>query len=218
MTESFIYTKKNALSYELCNAFIDNYHGSPRFHHKRGIKDSEIKINPSSELVRIDDKGSIISISSTDIHFNLPLFEKHPQWGKLLKKMVTILNENLDIYYKKYLIPLNNKRGIENNMARHLFLAPHFNMQYYKPGEGFYDWHCERSAPKNRSRVLAWMFYLNDMTEGGGTEFYHQNYIEPPEQGKLVIFSSDFIHTHKGEISKTQDKYILTGWIELINP
>ena len=52
------------------------------------------------------------------------------------------------------------------------------------------------------------MFYLNDVKEGGETEFYHQNLKVPPTQGSLVIFPAYFTHLHKGHIPITDDKYI----------
>ena len=93
-----------------------------------------------------------------------------------------------------------------------LQIYPIFNFQHYKPNEGYYAWHFERTNLKSSHRILTWMFYLNDIKYGGGTEFYHQNYIEKAQQGKMVIFSSEYIHTHRGETAPFKDKYILTGW------
>jgi hypothetical protein len=56
------------------------------------------------------------------------------------------------------------------------------------------------------------MIYLNDVTEGGETEFYYQQHFETPEQGKLIIWPSDWTYLHRGIPSPTQVKYILTGW------
>ena len=36
-------------------------------------------------------------------------------------------------------------------------------------------WHCENAKMKARNRILAFMVYLNDVTEGGETEFLYQN-------------------------------------------
>jgi hypothetical protein len=87
-----------------------------------------------------------------------------------------------------------------------------FNIQRYEPGEGFYGWHCERAGLLNSSRVLVWMVYLNDVKEGGQTQFFHQGHLEKPSQGKLLIWPSDWTHTHRGVPSPTETKYILTGW------
>ena len=86
-------------------------------------------------------------------------------------------------------------------------------IQHYKPGGGFKYEHFERSNIMSTRRVLVWMMYLNDVTDEGGTHFVYQDYTATPEKGKLLIWPTDFTHTHKGVVSPTQDKYIITGWL-----
>jgi hypothetical protein len=85
-------------------------------------------------------------------------------------------------------------------------------MQRYTPGEGFHGWHCERAGLTHSNRILAWMFYLNDVTDNGGTQFHYQQHIEQPQAGKLIIWPSDWMYLHRGLTSPTQTKYVLTGW------
>ena len=88
-----------------------------------------------------------------------------------------------------------------------------FNLQRYKPNEGYFVEHCENSGIKNSLyRVLAWMIYLNNVTEGGHTRFPNQNRKFQPRRGDLLIWPAYFTHTHYGVTSKTQTKYIATGW------
>ena len=56
------------------------------------------------------------------------------------------------------------------------------------------------------------MTYLNDVPKGG-TEFYHQKIKTKAEKGLTVIWPSDWTHTHRGIISNTHEKYIVTGWL-----
>ena len=56
------------------------------------------------------------------------------------------------------------------------------------------------------------MTYLNTVTDEGGTHFVHQNRTINAVKGKTVIWPSDWPWTHKGLISQTQEKYIITGW------
>ena len=88
------------------------------------------------------------------------------------------------------------------------------NLRKYKPGEGFTSWHTERcsNSINVQDRHIAFMTYLNDVTDGGGTEFKNQNIIIQPEKGKTLIWPTDWTHTHRGIASKTQSKYIITGW------
>jgi hypothetical protein len=60
------------------------------------------------------------------------------------------------------------------------------------------------------------MIYLNDVPDGG-TQFMMQERTIKAEQGKLLFFPADWTYTHKGEVSNTTTKYILTGWISLVD-
>ena len=195
---NFIYVKRNVLSSELCEKFISTFNKSDDKRQGLTMNDDPHEAQESSK-------------KSTDITFN-PSFKNHPQWGELLKTMIHLLKQQIKQYQKEYFYIEEENTLLAN--PENLVIFPYFNMQHYKPREGFYKWHCERSCSKTSQRILTWMFFLNNVTDGG-TRFYYQNHTESAEQGKIVIFSSDYIHAHKGEISKTKDKYILTGWVNL---
>jgi hypothetical protein len=94
-----------------------------------------------------------------------------------------------------------------------------FNIQHYKPNEGYFAWHTERACniyPVN-NRHLVFMTYLNDVDDGGETEFYYQKLKVKAEKGKTVIFPADWTHTHKGITSPTENKYIITGWYNFVD-
>jgi hypothetical protein len=57
------------------------------------------------------------------------------------------------------------------------------------------------------------MFYLNDVEEGGETEFLYLNTKIKPVKGTLVYFPTHFPFVHRGNIPISDDKYIMTGWI-----
>ena len=94
------------------------------------------------------------------------------------------------------------------------------NLQKYNKAKGgYHHWHSEfyphPHDPLNSSlhRNLLWMYYLNDVEEGGGTSFYYQNETISPKAGTLVIAPAGFTHTHRGEVPISNDKYILTSWV-----
>jgi hypothetical protein len=94
------------------------------------------------------------------------------------------------------------------------------NVQHYLPNGGFHQWHTERFtsvAPMN-SRHLVFMTYLNDVTDGGETEFFHQKIKIKPEKGLTLIWGADWTFTHRGITSPTQEKYIVTGWYNYVDP
>ena len=87
-----------------------------------------------------------------------------------------------------------------------------YNVQRYKPKEGYYKPHCEVVGMNGKeNRVLVWMYYLNDL-ENGGTKFTNYNMVVHAKKGRLVIWPAYWTHTHCGVISNTQTKYIATGW------
>jgi prolyl 4-hydroxylase len=96
-------------------------------------------------------------------------------------------------------------------------IVPTFNIQKYTPPTGgFKTWHCERNSVKVNNRILVWMMYLNTVEDGGGTEFRYLNHTEKAEKGKVVIWPSDFTHSHRGVVAPSEEKYIMTGWYQLI--
>jgi len=90
-------------------------------------------------------------------------------------------------------------------------ICPEFNIQKYLPNEGFKAYHFERDLPTAK-RHLVFTTYLNNVEDDGETEFYYQKTKIKPEQGLTVIFPADWTFTHRGVVSKTQTKYIITGW------
>ena len=88
------------------------------------------------------------------------------------------------------------------------------NIQHYKPGQGYHGWHTERSGHNDYTslRHLVFMTYLNDVNDGGETHFYHQELKVQPRKGLTLIWPADWTYTHKGIVSPTEDKYIITGW------
>lgn len=96
--------------------------------------------------------------------------------------------------------------------------GPHRNYAYKAQkteiGSGFHIWHAENIDKASSHRILVWMVYLNDVEEGGETEFLYQQLRLKPEQGTLVIFPAAFTHVHRGNPPLSNEKYIITGWVE----
>ena len=114
--------------------------------------------------------------------------------------------------YMSQLIKAVKIYGEKYGLSMDINLKETINIQHYAPNEGFFGWHCERSTYQSHQRALVFMTYLNDVTDGGETEFYFQKLKIKPVKGKMVIWPTDFTHFHRGITSPTQDKYIATGW------
>ena len=83
-------------------------------------------------------------------------------------------------------------------------------IQWYKPGEGFKKFHHEMIP--HRGRHLVFQTFLNTIKDAGETEFHYQDYKCEAIKGKTLIWPPDWTHTHRGIVSETEDKYVITGW------
>lgn len=121
------------------------------------------------------------------------------------------LQKVVNKYIEKY--PWSNKYspfGILENIY----------VQYYAPKGAYHAWHTERASPEfpYAQRHLVFMTYLNDVTDGGETEFLHQHLRIKPEKGLTVIWPADWTFTHRGIPSTTHEKYIITSWLSYMTP
>ena len=91
-----------------------------------------------------------------------------------------------------------------------------YNIQRYKPNEGYFKEHCERTGVSTSWRHLTYMTYLNDVEKGGETEFIYQKLKIKPETGLTLIWGTDWTTTHRGIVAKTETKYIMTGWFSYV--
>jgi hypothetical protein len=94
------------------------------------------------------------------------------------------------------------------------------NIQKYLPQGGYHAWHCERTGCTNiiNTRHLVFMTYLNDVTDAGETEFFYQKVKIKPKKGLTLIWPADWMFTHRGITSPTQEKTIITGWFNYTPP
>ena len=108
-----------------------------------------------------------------------------------LKKYVRFLPEEYTIH--KALSEIKNDTG--------------YQIQRTQPGD-YYIWHHDQSA----TRLVTFIWYLNDIKDGGYTEFIDGTRIQP-EAGKLIIFPATWDFLHRGVSPKTETKYLCTGWV-----
>ena len=89
-----------------------------------------------------------------------------------------------------------------------------FNVQKYNSGDHFSSLHSERTSLDSLHRLFAWMTYLNNVDDGGTTNFEYYDIKVKPEIGKTLIWPAEWTHAHTGSILKSGTKYIITGWIQ----
>jgi len=95
------------------------------------------------------------------------------------------------------------------------FDYPGCRIQRTEPGQK-YEYHVDTGpVPGIINRMLALIWYLNDVEEGGETEFLHQGIKVRPEAGKLVVFPPYWTHPHRGLTPVSGTKYICTTWLRV---
>jgi hypothetical protein len=186
--KNFIGIFKNAFTKDFCEIVIKQYEDMAASGHgqTRFESDGVEKTIKDDTHIYIDDID-YIPLRKTTKEFNT-LF-----WDKFFP-----------IYEQEYASLKNS--GIHTNY--------NFKIQKTKIGGGYHVWHYESNNRYISNRLLTWTLYLNDVHEGGETEFLYQHMRIKPEQGTLVIWPAGFTHTHRGNPPLSNEKYIATGWTE----
>jgi len=117
-----------------------------------------------------------------------------------------------DTFFEKIYPLYAQKFSMLNDCCSHHIFS--LKLQKSLPGQGYHIWHCENDGTRNNNRLLAVMLYLNNVEEGGETEFLYQKVRIKPKKNRVVVWPAYFTHTHRGNQPLSGEKYILTGWVE----
>lgn len=188
--DNFLEVYDNAFSVEFCNKAIKYFEAMSKA--KRTIETHTHKT-----LSRTDKGIFLVPWENEECSFNYMCAELSDEFANIFEGI-----------YKDYA----DKYSIIKTIEKHGSWS--IKMQKTKPGQGYHDWHCETTGKVSSNRVLVWTVYLNDISEGGETEFLYQRLRVQPKQGSVLIFPAAFTHTHRGNPPLLEDKYILTGWME----
>jgi hypothetical protein len=156
---------------------------------------------------RLEESNNILDADDTSISIN-PTIEL--DWDN---NFITSFHDR----FYNYLYPIYN---IQYPTLQHLrkHKSKYIKIQKTCPTQGYHIWHCEHDASfECCNRILSWILYLNDVDEGGETEFLYQSLRIKPKMGTFILFPAHFTHTHRGNPPLSGSKYIATGWIEFLN-
>tara|TARA_B100001063_G_C16615748_1_gene478080 strand:- start:175 stop:753 length:579 start_codon:yes stop_codon:yes gene_type:complete len=146
-------------------------------------------------------KGGVSTVDP-DFKESVDLVVSPGNFDGVIGKYRKHLQKVLETYIKNYpAVECTDKFNITGN----------YNFQFYPKGGGYKTYHCENLNTETMHRHLVFMTYLNDV-EDGGTEFLHQNIKTKAEKGLTIIWPTIWTHTHRGIVSNTKEKYIITGW------
>lgn len=89
-----------------------------------------------------------------------------------------------------------------------------YKIQRTNPTGGYHVWHHENGSVNFSRRHSVYLLYLNDVEEGGETEFLYQSRRVEPVAGRCVVWPASWTHLHRGNPPLKGTKYIMTGWLE----
>ena len=130
-------------------------------------------------------------------------------WWEDLKSMIL----NFDLAWNHY---IENTGAKDTYGAEQKFFYTNLKIQKTLPTEGYHIWHVEHGKGyDNEPRAFVFSIYLNDVEEGGETEFLHFSKRTKPKAGRIVIWPAGFPYLHRGNPPLSGEKYILTSWMML---
>ncbi|GGB75939.1 2OG-Fe(II) oxygenase [Shewanella inventionis] len=215
----FIEVYPNAISDDLCDRLIAAFTAHPNVvpgqtgfgvdHEKK--RSHDLMLDAFSDLAELKNEllaATFSHISNYFTQYSLALMGAVSiQVTDESGKAQTLTPDNFD--------SLGKPRA--STLTKYLYRSGAINIQHYQQGVGGYPhWHSEQFPQKGHNealhRVVLYMFYLNDVEEGGETEFYYQQRKIRPKKGTMVIAPAGFTHSHRGNVPISNDKYIATSW------
>tara|TARA_R100001509_G_scaffold98939_1_gene57834 strand:+ start:615 stop:1208 length:594 start_codon:yes stop_codon:yes gene_type:complete len=185
-----------------------------------GIYDNYITKEECDKAIKIYEEQNKFLKTVNRQHFEgAPITSKQDQqyfmrghnidvWWDDLKTMMI----NYDLAWNHYCKNTGAQEAYDGNP----FHFTSLKIQKTLPTEGYHVWHIEHSSKfEDSKRAFVFSIYLNDVEEGGETEFLHFSKRVKPKTGRIVIWPASFPYLHRGNSPLSGEKYILTSWMSL---
>ena len=85
--------------------------------------------------------------------------------------------------------------------------------RYISEDKDEFDTHVDVQHDINEGRYLSFMWYLNDVVDGGETEFAELGLKIQPKAGALMMFPPIWMFPHKGHLLNSGKKYLLSTYL-----
>jgi len=225
MINNYVYVNNDCISQSICNKIIDlvdmqpnKYHGSVGSGVNKKVKNTidysiPIVVNDIEvkEILENHFRNNPRSVSFTFKKINENIETK--LWKNISKMLMNTLIKNISIYINNN---LNNYSHLDIFSSNEPYFFEVLQYQKYYKNNGIFTYHTDDSSYVNNNkiftRVLTYIFYLNDVEEGGETVVWDFIHIKP-EKGRLLLFPACWTFPHKGNLPISNDKHIITGWV-----
>jgi hypothetical protein len=188
---NFIGVYDNYITKKECDKAIAIYEAQDKFNNTVNRLSAE-----KSSILKKQDQQLFMGGDNIDI------------WWEDLKPMIF----NFDLAWNHYI----KNVGADSVYDGNNFNYTNLKIQKTLPTEGYHVWHIEHGRGyENEPRAFVFSIYLNDVKEGGETEFLHFSKRVKPKTGRIVIWPAGFPYVHRGNPPLSGEKYILTSWMLL---
>ena len=214
----FILTRDNAFPADLCDEFISRFEAHPV--KRPGATGSGVDPAKKFSLdLDIDQVPAFRECGQKLVNLLLGYFAeyfvKYPFFGSVSP---VLLNQQSG---DKTTITMDNRSIVTPDLMKmivpnYFHLGPLTMLRYTAQEGGYPHWHAEifpEPSAEAMFRALFFVVYLNDVETGGETEFFFYDRKVAPRKGGLLIAPAGFTHTHRGAITRSHDKYIVSSWL-----
>ena len=192
----YIYINNSSISPDCCSEIIELFETSKAKYHGITAGGVQKTIKDTTDLVMEDPVYKDINVMlMNELMYNLKEYMKTLDSEDFKSKNNNSTTSDFEI------LSLNSIKHVSKFMT-----------QKYIKNVGRYTYHNDFSAEPSAHRLITYLWYLNDVVEGGETAFSGK-YIIKPKKGTLVLFPASWTFPHCGKMPISNDKYIITGWI-----
>lgn len=177
----YVQVYKNALGAQTCGELIDII-DSERY----PVKDQMVNDNSKDKLIR---SGCEVLLT-------------HPDHNELKDNLVS---STISVLERYQIETRDSSKYIKENFDP--YKLENFRARKYPAGSGFFKTHSDITDYKSASRLLVILMYLNDVDEGGETEFPTLGIKIKPTKGLVVVFPPTFLFPHRANMPKSNHKY-----------
>lgn len=196
--DQFIGLYPKAVSAEKCNRIINYFEEMVEIQANYNRQD----IEGISQLLKKDDSINAACPKAFNDMSQSIVFTADPTHILVSEELSYCFNHYIDTF---------------DSLKRQQMMSMYHKVQKTLPGGGYHIWHHEQGNGAQMRRVLVYTLYLNDVEEGGETEFLYQQKRYPARKGDICIFPAHFTHPHRGNPPLSGEKYIMTGWMDSID-
>ena len=192
---NFVKIYNHAVHPKLCHDLIEEFENQQEHHIMSGIGAESDVENEYRKAIEMN--CTIVSDNNTE-------------WKFLLNSMNNIVMDYQKLYKHEM-----NKLGLSDVSLPSTNVLEEWRLHRYDEGEHFFKKHVDSHDANSSNRMLAFLFYLNTVPEGGETIFTdHLEGIKcEPVQGRLLVFPTWFGFPHEGLPVISGTKYMLKTYL-----